>query len=74
MPARGEYRIEVTVRLLSEDEQKQFLAAAREAGFQVLNNGYAFIVPGLVERQATALRDGLEHMGIHSSIGISTNE
>lgn len=74
MAKTGEYRIEVTIMLLSLNEQRQFLAAAREAGFQVLNNGYAFIVPGLAVQQATILRDCLEHMGIHSSIGISTDE
>jgi hypothetical protein len=64
----SEYRIEVFIRRLSLEQQGQFLAAAKEAGFQVRNDGVTFTIAGLTSQQATTLRDGLLDLGILASI------
>jgi hypothetical protein len=70
MPERAIYRIEVSRKLFTIEEELQFIKEAARAHFAVSRDALAVKVFCLTQQQAVTIRDGLEALGIHSSIGI----
>ena len=71
----AEYRIEVSTWHLKPGQESQFRREARRVGFcvETIHHGFTLVITGLTCAQATTMRDGLDELGIHSSIGISAS-